>query len=57
MIIKNSGSGYYIIGNVLFILQDNTGIPRLDAVVQEFATKELLMDAHREQFPEQYVDD
>jgi len=27
---------------------------RDDTVVQEFATKELLMSAHREQFPDQH---
>ena len=57
MITKNSGSGYYIIGTGLFFEDDNMvcSYPD-DTPVQQFATEEIAAIAHREQFPEQYID-
>ena len=57
MITKNSGSGYYIIGTGLFFENDNMVVSYPDDTpVQQFTTEELLLIAHREQFPEEYTD-
>ena len=57
MMTKNSVSGYYIIGTGLFFEDDNMvcSYPD-DTPVQQFATEEIAAIAHREQFPEQYID-
>jgi len=48
--------GYFIINSAAFPLTDSTVVSyRNDAIVQEFASEELMEAAHREQFPEQYV--
>ena len=50
--------GYFIINSAAFPLTENTVVSyRDDAIVQEFATEELMVAAHKEQFPEQYVED
>jgi hypothetical protein len=57
VITKNSGSGYYIIGTGLFFENDNMVVSYPDDTpVQQFTTEELLLIAHREQFPEEYTD-
>lgn len=53
-------TGFFIIGDQQYFPDPDH--PTLcvsyrdDTVVQEFATQELLMAAHREQFPEEYTD-
>ena len=50
--------GYFIINSAAFPLTENTVVSyRDDAIVQEFDTEELMVAAHREQFPEQYAED
>ena len=57
MITRTSGFG--IIGRYAYFADSDTPVGACvsyseNTYVQEFATKELLMSAHREQFPDQH---
>jgi len=53
MIITKT-EGHFIINRSAISLDGNVVSYRDDAVVQVFDTKDAMLAAHREQFPEQY---
>ncbi len=55
MIITKT-EGHYIINSAAISLDGNVVSFRDDAVVQEFGTKDEMLAAHEEQFPDQYVE-
>ena len=57
MIITKT-DGHFIINSTAISLDDNNVVSfRDDAVVQEFGTKEEMLAAHEQQFPDQSVDE
>ncbi len=55
MAILTKTEGHFIINDGAFSLSESTVVSyRDDATVQEFDTEELMLTAHREQFPDQY---
>ncbi len=58
MAILTKTEGYFIINSAAISLSDDTEVShRDDATVQEFDTEELMLAAHKEQFPDQYSDE
>tara|TARA_R110000764_G_scaffold83133_4_gene163583 strand:- start:1811 stop:1999 length:189 start_codon:yes stop_codon:yes gene_type:complete len=58
MAIITKTTGYFIINEGAMALSGNTVVSyRDDATVQEFDTEALMLAAHEEQFPEQYLHD
>ena len=53
MIITKT-QGHFIINSTAVSLNGNVVSYRDDAVVQEFATEEAMLEAHQKQFPDQY---
>jgi len=48
-------NGYWIINSGVIALDENIVVSyRDDAIVQEFASEELMMAAHKEQFPDEH---
>jgi len=57
MIITKT-DGHFIINSAAISLDGNNVVSfRDDAVVQEFGTKEEMLAAHEQQFPDQYVEE
>jgi len=56
MIITKT-EGHFIINSAAVSLDGNVVSYRDDAVVQEFDTKEAMLAAHKEQFPDAYVEE
>jgi|TARA_R110000796_G_C14216346_1_gene393984 hypothetical protein len=58
MIVTKQG-GNFIINSASFALGDSDGqyvAYRNDAIVQEFATEELMIESHKVQFPDYYIE-
>ena len=57
MAILTKTEGYFIINSGAVSLSESTSVSyRDDATVQEFDTEALMLAAHEEQFPDQYLD-
>lgn len=57
MAIITKTRGYFIINSTAISLDGKNVVSfRDDAIVQEFENEALMLDAHRKQFPEQYVE-
>tara|TARA_R100001198_G_C5171815_1_gene172252 strand:- start:352 stop:525 length:174 start_codon:yes stop_codon:yes gene_type:complete len=54
MAIITKTEGYFIINTAAIALDGTIVSHRDDASVQEFSSKDEMMAAHREQYPEQY---
>ena len=58
MAILTKTEGYFIINSGAISLSESTSVShRDDATVQEFDTEALMLAAHEEQFPDQYLHD
>jgi hypothetical protein len=58
MSIITKTTGYFIIDEGAIALSGNTVVSYRDgATVQEFDTEALMLAAHKEQFPDQYLHD
>ena len=56
--IINKTDGHFIINSAAISLDGNNVVSFSEgAVVQEFDTKEEMLAAHKQQFPDQYVDE
>ena len=57
MAILTKTEGYFIINSGVVSLSESTSVSyRDDATIQEFDTEALMLAAHEEQFPNQYLD-
>jgi hypothetical protein len=57
MAITTKTEGHFIINTAAISLGPNNVVSyRDDATVQEFGTEASMIEAHRLQFPEQYID-